>query len=72
MRYPIYYIKIEHKTYISKNRFVPLLCSHPSLTITTLVMLVDRVEDPGFPEEESLRFSKFSSLAPAHEALVIY
>lgn len=32
---------------------LPLLCSHPSLTITTLVMLVGRVEDPGFPQEET-------------------
>lgn len=36
---------------------LPLLCSHPSLTITTLVMLVGRVEDPGFPQGETrLRF----------------
>lgn len=32
---------------------LPLLCSHPSLTITTLVMLVGRVEDPGFPQGET-------------------
>lgn len=32
---------------------LPLLCSHPSLTITTLVMLVGRVEDPGFPRGET-------------------
>lgn len=38
------------KSYLSVH--VPLLCSHPSLTITTLVMLVGRVEDPGFPQGE--------------------
>lgn len=39
---------------------LPLLCSHPSLTITTLVMLVGRVEDPGFPQGETqLCFSSF-------------
>lgn len=39
---------------------LPLLCSHPSLTITTLVMLEGRVEDPGFPQGETqLRFPTF-------------
>lgn len=38
--------------YILQTVHLPLFSSHPSLTITTLVMLVGRVEDPGFPQGE--------------------
>lgn len=46
---------------------LPLLCSHPSLTITTLVMLVARMEDPGFSQGETTLSPKFPSLNPAQE-----
>lgn len=47
-----YYKKKKKINWFCFSVHVPLLCSHPSLTITTLVMLVGRVEDPGFPHGE--------------------
>lgn len=47
--------------------YLPLLCSHPSLTITTLVMLVGRVEDPGFPQGETQLCFLYSALCRSLE-----
>lgn len=61
-------IKKQKKNNIALNGTnLPLLCSHPSLTITTLVMLVARMEDPGFSQGETTLSPKFPSLSPAQE-----
>lgn len=49
--------------------YSPLLCSHPSLTITTLVMLLGRMEDPGFPQGQAALFTEISSLSLVQESV---